>query len=177
MSTRDDQSRPELGDNSTLTNTGTRCGLLREGHTSFSSVHSNLSATATCPEGNVSPLLVCKVAACLLAFDVLGLSRSFSRLHRFVSNWKLKPRTAPDHSVDSVCKAVNYACVWYPKRVLCLQRSAVTTCLLRSCGVPALMVMGAQTMPFKAHAWTEVNGHPVNERRAVQRIYSVWERC
>ena len=76
----------------------------------------------------------------------------------------------------ALCKAVNHACVWYPKRVLCLQRSAVTTCVLRNCGVPASMVMGAQTLPFKAHAWTEVDERPITNR-AVQTIYSVWERC
>jgi hypothetical protein len=72
---------------------------------------------------------------------------------------------------------MNYACVFYPKHVLCLQRSAVTTCLLRDCGVPAKMVMGAQKVPFKAHAWTEVNCSAVNERRNVQKVYAVWERC
>jgi len=84
---------------------------------------------------------------------------------------------APTDAVERISKAVNYACVAYPKRVLCLQRSAVTTCLLRSWGVPAQMVMGAQKVPFKAHAWTEVDGRAINERREVQKIYGVWERC
>lgn len=55
-----------------------------------------------------------------------------------------------------------------PKQVLCLQRSAVTTCLMRHNGLRATMVLGAQTLPFKAHAWTEVDGRAVNERRDVQ---------
>jgi len=113
----------------------------------------------------------------LIAFDLLGLSRSFARMHRLVRSWKLAPRTAPPEMVDRVCKAVNYACIWYPKRVLCLQRSAVTTCLLRNCGVAAQMVMGAQKLPIKAHAWTEVNGRAINELKDVQRTYGVWERC
>jgi hypothetical protein len=83
----------------------------------------------------------------------------------------------PEGEIDRVCAAVNYACVWYPKRVLCLQRSVVTTCLLRRCGVPARMVMGARSLPFKAHAWTEVDGRAINERRDVQRIYSPLEHC
>jgi hypothetical protein len=37
--------------------------------------------------------------------------------------------------------------------------------------------LGAQTVPVKAHAWTEVDGKAINERRDVQRIYAVWERC
>ncbi len=113
----------------------------------------------------------------LMAYDVLGFSRNFAKMHRFVSRRKLSQRTPSPDAVDRVCEAVNNACVWYPKRVLCLQRSAVTTCLLRSFGVPAQMVMGAQKVPFKAHAWTEVQGRPINERNAVQKIYGVWERC
>lgn len=113
----------------------------------------------------------------LLVFDVLGFGRHFGRMHRFISGRKVSHRTPPPDGVDRVCNAINYACVVYPKRVLCLQRSAVTTCLLRSCGVPAQMVMGAQKMPFKAHAWTEVDGRAINERRDVQSIYGVWERC
>jgi hypothetical protein len=113
----------------------------------------------------------------LIAFDMLRLGHSFPRMHTMVSGWQVAQRIASDNLVRQVCQAVNYSCVCYPKRVLCLQRSAVTTCLLRSCGVPAQMVMGAQTLPFKAHAWTEVNGLVVNEPRDVKTIYSVLERC
>lgn len=113
----------------------------------------------------------------LMVFDLFLFGSHFARMHRFVQNWKCAPRTASPDAADRVCAAVNCACVWYPKRVLCLQRSAVTTCLLRNLGVSAHMVMGAQKFPFKAHAWTEVNGRAINERRDVQSIYGVWERC
>ena len=69
------------------------------------------------------------------------------------------------------------ACIWYWKEVRCLQRSAVTTSLLRHCGVPAQMVIGALEIPFTAHAWTEVDGRAIHERRDVQKIYAVLERC
>jgi hypothetical protein len=109
----------------------------------------------------------------LLAFDVLGLGRNFTELNRMVSRWKVSARTAPEGTNSQVCEAINRACVWYPKRVRCLQRSAVTTCLLRDYGIPGKMVVGAQNLPFKAHAWTEVDGTAVNERRDVQKIYQV----
>src|SRR5260370_34590473 len=104
----------------------------------------------------------------LLAFDLAGFGRDFARMHRFVRDWRVSPGSMTHEVIDRVCNAVNYACVWYPKRVLCLQRAAVTTCLLRRCSVPAEMVMGAQKLPFKAHAWTEVNGRAINERRDVK---------
>ena len=121
--------------------------------------------------------LILKALLSLLAFDARGLDRNFPKMHRFVSKWPVATQDPSDHAVELVCEAVNHACAWYPMRVRCIQRSAVTTCLLRSCGVPAQMVMGAQVLPMKAHAWTEVNGRAINERRDVQRVYAVWERC
>jgi len=121
--------------------------------------------------------LTWKAFIALLGFDVLGFSRNFAKMHRFVSSRKVSPRLAAPDAVHRVCDAVNNACVWYPKRVLCLQRSAVVTCMLRRYGVPAQLVMGAQKVPFKAHAWTEVDGRAVNERNDVQKKYGVWERC
>jgi hypothetical protein len=121
--------------------------------------------------------LVWRALAGLLVFDTLRLGCNFAKIHHFVSTWPVAERGITENVVQQVCVAVNTACVWYPKRVRCLQRSTVTTCLLRSTGIPAKMVMGAQILPVSAHAWTEVNGKPINERRDVQRIYGVWERC
>jgi hypothetical protein len=69
------------------------------------------------------------------------------------------------------------ACIWYWKEVLCLQRSAATTCLLKRYGVPAHMILGAQPMPFKAHAWVEVNGSVVNDKPYMREMYAVLDRC
>jgi len=113
----------------------------------------------------------------LAAFDLFRFGTNFCCAYEFVRGWKVPGSQSSGNVVDEVCKAVNYACVWYPKRVLCLQRSVVTTCLLRHCGVSAQMAMGAQKFPFKAHAWTEVDGRPINEHRDVQRLYLIWERC
>ena len=121
--------------------------------------------------------LIFKALIGLLVFDLRGFDHDFVKMHAFVRKWPLAQRSPNDQSVERISEAVNYACVWYPKRVRCLQRSAVTTCLLRNCGVSAKMVMGAQVLPLKAHAWTEVDGRAINERRDVQRLYQVWERC
>src|SRR5467141_2980515 len=109
----------------------------------------------------------------LMAFDSLLLVRNFASLHRIVRKWHVSGKDAVPGVTDRVCDEVNLACSWYPKRALCLQRSAVTTCLLRNCGVPAEMVIGAQKLPFKAHAWVEVNKRAVNERTDVQATYGV----
>jgi len=122
-------------------------------------------------------LLFWKALIGLVAYDLVLQHRDFATLHRIVRNWKVSGEHPPPYVTDQVCDAVNHACIWYPKQALCLQRSSVTACLLRNCGVPAQMVLGAQKLPFKAHAWVEVDGRAVNERSDVQAIYGVWERC
>lgn len=72
---------------------------------------------------------------------------------------------------------IDTACIWYRKEVLCLQRSVVTTCLLRKYGVPAQMVIGAQQVPFKAHAWVEVGQRVVNDKPYVVEMYGILSRC
>jgi hypothetical protein len=113
----------------------------------------------------------------LLTYDVINALCRFETIHRLVKHWAISRRIGGTKPIEQVCDAVNYACIWYPKQVLCLQRSFVTTYLLRRHGVGAEMVLGAQKMPFLAHAWVEVNGRAVNEGSDVAATYSVWDRC
>jgi hypothetical protein len=115
----------------------------------------------------------------LLAYDILSAVCSFQTIYSMVRGWKVNSNTIGSNmiGIDRVCMAVNYACVWYPKQALCLQRSFVTTYLLRKHGVAAEMVLGAQKLPFKAHAWVEVDGQAINERSNVQAAYAVWDKC
>jgi Transglutaminase-like superfamily len=122
-------------------------------------------------------LLFWKALLGLFAYDLLLLNRDFARLLRIVRSRAVAAKYPPAGITAQVCGAIDHACTWYPKHALCLQRSAVTTCLLRRYGVSAQMVFGAQKLPFSAHAWVEVDGCPVNERIDVQAIYGVWERC
>lgn len=113
----------------------------------------------------------------LLAYDVLSTFCRFETLYSMVKGWKVERGPADQDTIDRICTVINYACIWYPKQALCLQRSFVTTYLLRKHGVPAHMVLGAQKLPFKAHAWVEVGGRAINERSNVQATYAVWDRC
>lgn len=80
-------------------------------------------------------------------------------------------------SKDKLRDAVDLACMFYPKQVLCLQRSAATTMLMRRHGWKAEMVIGAQVLPFQAHAWVEVDGAVVNDKPYVAEIFQPMERC
>lgn len=113
----------------------------------------------------------------LLVYDILRAFRPFQTMYVTVKGWRIVGGPRRPDITQRVCTAVNYSCIWYPKRALCLQRSFVTTYLLRKHGVSARMVFGAQKMPFKAHAWVEVEGEAINERSNVQAIYAVWDRC
>jgi hypothetical protein len=122
-------------------------------------------------------MLFCRAIFALLAYDALSAVCSFKTLYSLVKRWKVAHVATDSATIDRVCTALNYACIWYPKQALCLQRSFVTTYLLRKSGIAANMVLGAQKLPFKAHAWVEVNGQAINERSNVQATYAVWDRC
>jgi hypothetical protein len=113
----------------------------------------------------------------LIHFDFFLRRGNFQALYAKVRTYAFRtdPRTAP--SAQEICGAMDLACIWYPKEVLCLQRSAATACLLKAHGVPAEMVIGAQQIPFKAHAWVEVDGHVVNDKPYVSEMYLVLDRC
>jgi len=99
--------------------------------------------------------LVLRAYLKLVHFDSYIAHGDFEALYNKVRNCPVgKVSTSPD-SVERICSAVDMACIWYWKEALCLQRSAATACLLKRFGVPALLVIGAQQMPFKAHAWVE----------------------
>jgi len=80
-------------------------------------------------------------------------------------------------SAELIVRAVDLASIWYWKRALCLQRSAAAACLLRQYGFPAKMVIGARPMPFKAHAWVELNGQVVNDKAYMPEMYAVLDKC
>lgn len=89
------------------------------------------------------------------------------------------PSRSPDAkpSVEDICHSIDLVCAFYPKQVLCLQRSAATALLLRRNGWRAEMIIGVQMLPFNSHAWVEVNGAVVNDKPYVTEMYHVLERC
>ena len=113
----------------------------------------------------------------LLAFDLLLKIRGFNSLIRRVEHW---PVAEPKISDREICRRVrgmvDRAQMYYPKKAMCLQHSAVVTCLLRRRGVAAQMVLAAQEFPPKAHAWSEVAGEVVNDRNAVKNEYLILRR-
>ena len=122
-------------------------------------------------------LLVLQAYLKLIHFHVYLVRGDFSALYKSVRNSQATKRVPAPGTVERICAAVDFACIWYWKEVLCLHRSAATACLLKRYGVPAEMVIGAQQIPFKAHAWVEVNGNVVNDKSYTPEMYPVLDRC
>lgn len=114
----------------------------------------------------------------LLAYcDWLMRYRAFEGLYMAVGRQAVAAPKLTQVSDPVLCHAMDLACVFYFKRVLCLQRSAATTMQLRHHGWAATMVIGAQLLPFQSHAWVEIENRIVNDKPYVSEIFQVLERC
>ena len=121
--------------------------------------------------------LVLKAYLKLIHFDFYLARGDFEALCKEVRNCPIGKKPPSPDLVERISSAVDMACIWYWKEALCLQRSAATACLLKKYGASAQLVIGAQQMPFKAHAWVEVNGHVVNDKPYTPEMYAVLDRC
>jgi hypothetical protein len=113
----------------------------------------------------------------LLLFEVYLRRGNFSRVHERVRSCPVRRRPPLPEAVPRLCQAMDMATIWYWREALCLQRSAALTCLLKRYGVPAQLVIGAQQMPFRSHAWVEIDGRVVNDKAYVAEVYAVLDRC
>ena len=113
----------------------------------------------------------------LLRTEWIIACRGFPSLHGLLRSTFPHDAAPSTFSAELLCDAVDTACVFYPKRVMCLQRSAVTAMLLRRHGFAAECVIGAQILPFKSHAWVELHGQVINDKSYIPELYRELERC
>jgi Transglutaminase-like superfamily len=114
----------------------------------------------------------------LIRIEYLMHVRAFRSVHGLLRKQGVSSiKTHRQASFERLCHAMDLACALYPKNVLCLQRSAATTLLLRRYGFSAEMVIGAHMNPFRAHAWVEIDGVVVNDKPYMLEIYRQLERC
>ena len=126
----------------------------------------------TLQDGTAPTLMTLSAFLRLMAFDLVLFMFSFDTMCRIVKTRPVRNCSKePTRIMSQICSAVQKACIWFPHKAVCLQRSAVTTCLLRAHGIEAHLVVGIRPMPFLAHAWTEVSGVVVNDRPQVKTFY------
>ena len=121
--------------------------------------------------------LMLKAYLKLILFDFYLARGNFEALYEKVRKYPIAARTPGPNDIERINYAIDMACIWYWKEALCLQRSAATACLLKQYGILAQMVIGAQHIPFKAHAWVEVDGRVVNDKPYAPEMYAVLDRC
>lgn len=112
----------------------------------------------------------------LLSLEYPLLRKNFAAIYGRVRRTPLASQHRNGLGCTQVCQAVDLAAVLYFRKVLCLQRSAATACLLKKHGFPAQLVIGVQQLPFVAHAWVELDGLVLNDKPYVSDIYSVLAR-
>ena len=159
------------------------CGTTSTGDATLTETTNNLpaifSATPVPETAKTRPAKseTLKAFCALFAFDLLLRFGGFEALIKKVEGWPTaEPQTTDPDLCRRVCAAVNHAQVYYPKKAMCLQHSAVIVCLLRDKAVPAQMILAAQEFPPKAHAWVEVAGAVVNDFKQVKTRYRELKR-
>jgi hypothetical protein len=113
----------------------------------------------------------------LIAHDVFISRHDFAALHERVRAFPLRKAAADPSQTEAVASALDLACCFYPTRALCLQRSSVLVKTLRHHGIQAQMIIGAQKLPFRAHAWVEVDGQIIHDRLATREKFLQLEVC
>jgi hypothetical protein len=114
----------------------------------------------------------------LVRIDVLIRRGKFDAIDTLVRNQAVrrKPEGGDVAGRAAIRRAMDLACVFYVKPVLCLQCSSAMTVQLRRHGWPAEMVVGAQMVPFEFHAWVELDGKVLTDKPYVRERYRVLER-
>jgi len=96
---------------------------------------------------------------CLMLTHFALFTGGFPQLYRLVSGWRpRKQKKSREIDCKSFMQSVETACLFYFRRVRCLQYAAALVCLLRLHGVPAELVIGVAQNPFASHAWVELDG-------------------
>jgi hypothetical protein len=120
-------------------------------------------------------LLITQSFIALALFDLIGVIAGFSTVHALARKFPRAGRRSRQPEARIV-QAVAEACVWYPKDVLCLQRSWASSYLLRRNGIDAQIVIGCRHVPLDSHAWIEVEGRVVGDRPQYQKFFHVLDR-
>jgi transglutaminase superfamily protein len=128
-----------------------------------------------------APLIIAAWLTLAFVHLVVALT-GFPRLYRLIGRWRTWGAAAagPDAArrVEDTCAAMTRARTYYFKYTWCLHSAAATVALLRLRGVPAQLVIGVRRIPFRAHAWVEVDRRIVmNNQRNLDVNYRVITRC
>lgn len=89
----------------------------------------------------------------------------------------LKPgksyRVPSDFELNQLSDTLDVACAFYLKKVFCLAWASTFVLLALEKGWRCNLAIGAQSIPFYAHAWAECDGKVINDEPIIQQYLSV----
>ena len=113
---------------------------------------------------------------CGMVMGIVWLSlrtRGFAQTLQAAKCWGRCATRTPeisDHAlIPLTAHRVAVAAAFVPLKARCLEQSITLFVLLRRLGVNAEFRLGVQPYHFRAHAWVECDGKPVNERPDIIR--------
>jgi len=110
-----------------------------------------------------------------LSIQLMGLSRTQTILSFFQKNIPAEPPIDLRPRLARARHIIRYTRLHGPFKGNCLSRSVLMQLLLQNQGISSQMIIGVRfdNAEFKAHAWLERDGNPLNERRDVRQRFSV----
>ena len=112
----------------------------------------------------------------LLSHDLRMKLRGFRNAHTRLERTVTAKRRIAGGEDAQVLDAIEWATTFYPKNVMCLQRSFVTARIFRKCGIAAKVVIGYRAAPFFSHAWVEADGRVINDQPGYRRQLQILHR-
>ena len=109
----------------------------------------------------------------LLRHDLTMKTRGFAGAWSRLDRTRTRAGRGMTDGGQTALEAIDWATTFYPKRVMCLQRSLVTAQILRKCGSPANVAIGYRAAPFFSHAWVEVGDRVVNDEPAYRQRLNI----
>jgi len=108
--------------------------------------------------------------------DLILKIRGFKGLIDFIKksrNPKKSYKKTNPEEYNSLASIVNRACFYYFYRTKCLEWAATLTLLALKKGLQCNLVIGVQNMPFRAHAWGQVDNLVVADDKNLPKDLSV----
>jgi hypothetical protein len=102
-------------------------------------------------------LLSCRASLTRAGFGVT-LQRA-ERWAPIVDRTRRRPRPSPAAVSEAVARVASFL----PGRMRCLEQAVAVYFLLRRFGYRPALRIGVTPFGFRAHAWVEVDGHPLRE--------------
>jgi hypothetical protein len=109
----------------------------------------------------------------LLRHDLTMKTRGFARAWSRLDRTRTRAGREWPGGAEAALEAIDWATTFYPKRVMCLQRSVVTARILRKCGFSANVAIGYRAAPFFSHAWVEVGDRVINDEPAYRQRLNI----